>query len=164
MKKAVQIRGCDFWLKIIERYCCVKSFYLIGGQQNVIEETVLKLKREYSGINIVNYRNGYFNEVEKDDLFRDIKEKKPDVVFVATVSPKQEFLMEEMLTCYPALYMGLGGSFDVYVDHVPMAPKWLIKIHMEWAYRLFKEPWRLKRLIRSKNIFKYIKFLFRKGA
>ena len=159
IKDVVQIRGCEFWLKIIERYCCSKSFYLIGGQQKVIENTVKKLKSEYPNINIVNYKNGYFNEIEKIELFQNIKDSKPDIVFVAMGSPKQEFFMEEMLSIHPALYMGLGGSFDVYSGHVPMAPTWLVNIHLEWVYRLLKEP---KRLFRLKNIFKYTKFLFGK--
>ena len=49
---------------------------------------------------------------------------KPDVVFVAMGSPKQELLMEEMSEKHPAIYQGLGGSFDVYTGRVERAPKW----------------------------------------
>ena len=70
---------------------------MVGGKQQVIEETVEKLKKEFKGINILNYRNGYVKtEEEKIDLIQDIKTLKPDVIFVAMGSPKQELLMEEM--------------------------------------------------------------------
>ena len=67
----------------------------------------------------------------------DIEEKKPDVVFVAMGSPKQEYLMEEMQKRNPdAIYQGLGGSFDVYTGAVKRAPKWWVDHNLEFAYRV----------------------------
>lgn len=144
-----KIPGCELWLKIIASlYIENKSFYLVGGKQEVIENTIGKLKAEYSGINIVNYRNGYIKTEEaKQALIADIVEKKPDVVFVAMGSPKQEVLMEEMFQQHPAIYQGLGGSFDVYTGNVKRAPKWWIDHNLEFAYRLVKQPSRIKRQI-----------------
>jgi UDP-N-acetyl-D-mannosaminouronate:lipid I N-acetyl-D-mannosaminouronosyltransferase len=145
-KDAIKIPGVELWLDIIEKYNNNKSFYLVGAKQDVIFKTVEKLKNNYPGIEILNYRNGYFNSVEeKYQLFDDIKNAKPDVVFVAAGSPNQELLMEEMFEHYPALYMGLGGSFDVYSGNVKRAPQFWINLHMEWFYRLIKQPRRLKR-------------------
>lgn len=146
---AVKIPGCELWLKIIERlYREGKSFYLIGGKQEVIDETVEKLHKDFEGVNITGYRNGYIktNE-EKEALIADIVAKKPDVVFVAMGSPKQELLMEEMIEKHPAIYQGLGGSFDVYTGHVDRAPKWWVDHNLEFAYRLVKQPSRIKRQI-----------------
>lgn len=146
---AVKIPGCELWLKIIERlFKDNKKFYLVGGKQEVIDETVEKLKKEYQGINIVGYRNGYIKtDEEKMALIEDIAEKKPDVVFVAMGSPKQELLMEEMMQKHTAIYQGLGGSFDVYTGHVLRAPKWWLDHNLEFAYRLIKQPSRIKRQI-----------------
>ena len=69
------------------------------------------------------------------------------VVFVAMGSPKQELLMEEISMKHPAIYQGLGGSFDVYTGNVKRAPKWWVDHNLEWAYRLVKEPSRIKRQI-----------------
>lgn len=146
---AVKIPGCELWLKIVERLAPKgKSFYLVGGKPEVIDETVAKLKSEFPDVNIVNFRNGYFNgDKDKQALLDDIAEKKPDVVFVAMGSPKQELLMEEMQTIHPALYQGLGGSFDVYTGHAERAPKWWLDHNLEFAYRLIKQPSRIKRQI-----------------
>ena len=106
------------------------------------------MKNEFKGIKILNYRNGYVKtEQEKNDLIQDIKTLKPDVVFVAMGSPKQELLMEEMQKQHLATYQGLGGSFDVYTGNVKRAPKIWIKSNLEWAYRLINEPKRIKRQI-----------------
>ena len=96
-KEACKVPGCELWLKIIARFYQEKTFYLIGGKQQVIEETVEQLRIEYEGIRIVSYRNGYINtEEERQQLIDDIVAKKPDVVFVAMGSPKQELLMEDI--------------------------------------------------------------------
>jgi UDP-N-acetyl-D-mannosaminouronate:lipid I N-acetyl-D-mannosaminouronosyltransferase len=152
----IKIPGCELWLKIIERYYRNKSFYLIGGEQEIIEKTVRKLTSEFKGINIVNFHNGYFDGIEKEIIVQDIKEKKPDVIFVALGSPRQEIFMNELLSIHPALYQGLGGSFDIYVGNSERAPKWWIDHGLEFAYRLIKKPSRIKRQI---YYIKYIIFV-----
>ncbi len=147
-KNACKIPGCELWLKIIAHFLKEKSFYLVGGMQEVIDETVAKLKQEFDGIRIVGYRNGYIKtDEEKQQLIDDIAEKKPGVVFVAMGSPKQELLMEEIQKRHNAIFQGLGGSFDVYTGHVARAPKWWVDHDLEFAYRLIKEPKRIKRQI-----------------
>ena len=148
LKEAIKIPGCELWLDIIAHTNKNKTFYLVGGKQQVIEETVEKLKKEFTGINILNYRNGYVeNEQQKTDLIEDIKTLKPDVIFVAMGSPKQELLIEEIQKEYQATYQGLGGSFDVYTGYVNRSPQWLVKFNLEWAYRLIRQPFRIKRQI-----------------
>jgi len=157
-KDTVKIPGCELWLDIISQAYKNKSFYLVGGKQQVINETVEKLKKEFKGINILNYRNGYIKtELEKIDLIHDIKTLKPDVVFVAMGSPKQELLMEEMQKIHYATYQGLGGSFDVYTGYVERAPQLWVKFNLEWAYRLIKQPSRIKRQIHLFRFFVLLK-------
>ena len=144
----VKIPGCELWLDIIKKFENDKSFYLIGGKNEVINETVNKLKTEYPNIKIVNFRNGYFKTIEeKEKLIQDVLKHKPDVVFVAMGSPKQELLMEEIHQSHPVVYQGLGGSFDVYIGKTARASKWWVNNNLEWAYRLINQPSRLKRQI-----------------
>lgn len=154
-KDAVKIPGCELWLKIVERlHQEGKSFYLVGSKQEVIEETVAKLRAEFDGLRLAGYRNGYLKTPEeKEQLLADIATTKPDVVFVAMGSPKQELLMEEMLERHKAIYQGLGGSFDVYTGHVERAPKWWLDHNLEFAYRLLKQPSRITRQI---HLFRFL--------
>lgn len=148
-KDAIKVAGCELWLSLIEQYYKEKTFYLVGAKQTVIDETVTKLKKQFEGMRIVGFRNGYISsEEEKQALIDDIAEKKPDVVFVAMGSPKQELLMEEMMQQHKAIYQGLGGSFDVYTGYVKRAPKWWVSHHVEWLYRLIHQPSRIKRQIK----------------
>lgn len=154
INNAIKIPGCEFWLDIIERYYKNKKFYLIGSTDEVIKKVVDKLQSKFSGIDIVGYRNGYINETDKRQLKNDLMSSKADIVFVAQGSPKQEYFMEELSQEYPALYMGLGGSFDIYSGLKKRAPNFFLKNNLEWFYRLMREPTRIKR-----NIV-FIKFLY----
>ena len=58
-KSVVKIPGCELWLDVVKQHFKDKSFYLVGGKQEVIETTVNKLQSEFEGITICNYRNGY---------------------------------------------------------------------------------------------------------
>ena len=159
-KDACKIPGCELWLKIITRFYKEKTFYLVGGKPQIVNETVEKLCSEYQDIRIVGYRNGYIKtDEEKRRLIDDIVEKKPDVVFVAMGSPKQELLMEEIQQRHRAIFQGLGGSFDVYTGHVQRAPNGWVEHNLEFAYRLIKEPKRIKRQI---HLVKYAWWLMKK--
>jgi len=153
----VKIPGAEFWLDIVERFYKEKTFYLIGAKRCVIEKTVTRLRNEYTGIKIVNYRNGYIGEDEYPALFEDIVKKAPDVVFVAMGSPRQEYVMQKMFGHHKALYMGLGGSFDVYTGEKKRAPKLLQSVGLEWSYRLFKEP---SRVFRQTSLVTFAYMLF----
>jgi UDP-N-acetyl-D-mannosaminouronate:lipid I N-acetyl-D-mannosaminouronosyltransferase len=155
IKDAVKIPGCELWLDIISRAYIKNSFYFVGGTEETINNTISKLKADFGGIKILGYRNGYIKtEEERNLLIQDIINKKPDFVFVAMGSPKQEYLMQDIEKNHKAVYQGLGGSFDVYVGKVERAPKWWVRHNLEWAYRLLKQPSRFKRQITL------IKFLF----
>lgn len=153
-KEVVKIPGCELWLDIVQKHHKDKSFYLVGGKQEVIEATVKQLQAQYKGINICNYRNGYIKtDAEEKTLIEDIIKHKPDIVFVAMGSPKQELLMERIQKQHQAVYQGLGGSFDVYTGNVKRAPQWWVKNNLEWAYRLINQPSRIKRQIHLVRFF-----------
>ncbi|MGK2860475.1 MAG: WecB/TagA/CpsF family glycosyltransferase [Chitinophagaceae bacterium] len=152
---AVKIAGAEFWLDVIERYQSEHSFYFLGSGQQVIDTTISRLKEQFPGIHITGYRSGYLESGDEQAILKHLTEQKPGVVFVAMGSPKQEFLMAKFLARHPALYMGLGGSFDVYSGIKKRAPRIFINLGLEWFYRLLKEPTRISRQL---NL---VKFLFR---
>lgn len=144
----VKMAGCELWLDIVKMHFRNKSFYLVGARSSVIEATVAGLRSEFPGIQILAHRDGYIqNDAERRALVKDVIAKSPDVVFVAMGSPAQEILMQEMREVHPAVYMGLGGSFDVYTGRVRRAPSWWVNSHLEWLYRLLQEPSRVKRQV-----------------
>ncbi len=124
-----------------------KSVYLLGTKQETLEKCVSNLKNKYTKLNICGYRNGFFNLDSCDDLISEINTKRPYAIFAAMGSPRQEKFISMYMHKLPCkIYMGVGGSFDVFAGEVKRAPRWMIKLGIEWLYRVFKEPWRIKRL------------------
>lgn len=150
---AIKVAGAEFWLDIITKYELTKSFYIVGSSKEVIEETISRLYKDFPKIKIVGCRDGYLKDGEEEVLLKDIIRTKPNVVFVAMGSPKQEFLMQRLLLEYPALYMGLGGSFDIYTGKINRAPEAFQKLGLEWFYRLLKEPTRWRRQLNLGQFF-----------
>ncbi|MCX0378505.1 WecB/TagA/CpsF family glycosyltransferase [Clostridium perfringens] len=121
--------------------------FLLGAKEDTLIKCKEKIKENYSGINIVGSNNGFFDLDNCDDLVEKINESKADILFVAMGAPRQEVFIEkykDKLSC--KIFMGVGGSFDVFAGNVNRAPQFMINIGMEWLYRVAKEPWRIKRL------------------
>lgn len=135
IKNAIKIPGCELWLEFIKQNPN-KLYYIIGGTGETIEMTIEKLQATYPTIRIVGYKDGFFKSTEEEKaLICSIKLSKPDFVFVAMGSPKQEYLLNKIHEAYPTIMMGLGGSYDVFVGKVKRAPKWMIKLNLETFYR-----------------------------
>lgn len=143
-KEAIKIPGVELWINVLQN-SIGKKVYFLGASKEVIEKTVQKAKLEFPNISIVGYRDGYFKDSDFNNIKTEILSKKPDIVLIALGQPRQEYIAEELLNLHPALYMGLGGSFDIYSGVKQRAPKFFLDNGLEWLYRLLKEPTRIKR-------------------
>ncbi len=124
-----------------------KSIYLLGTKQDVLDKCIVNIKNRYPKIKIAGSHDGYFDIKNCEAILDDIKEKKPYGIFVAMGCPKQELFIANYMDKLPCtIFMGVGGSFDVFAGEVKRAPKWMINIGLEWLYRVLKEPARIRRL------------------
>ena len=113
------------------------------------------ISQNYPHAIISGYENGYAQD--RQAVFTKIKTLKPDVVLVALGIPEQELLIYNNLKGFDkGIFVGVGGSFDVLSGTKKRAPKIFIRMHLEWLYRILKEPKRFKRFLNSnvKYIFK----------
>lgn len=121
-----------------------KTNLLVWGKPGVAAAAAEKLKALYPGIQIAGIQHGY--ETDNEKVIAKINEAKPDILFVAMGSPKQEnWINANRDQLYPTIYQGVGGSFDVLAGNVKRAPKAFQKVGLEWFYRLMMEPKRIKR-------------------
>lgn len=143
-----KIAGIDVMEEVIK--LCIKnneSIYLIGAKEDVLKSCIHNLKVKYPDVNISGSHNGYFDLNNCEDILDDIMSKKPYALFVAMGSPRQDiFIIRNMDKLPCRVFMGVGGSFDVFSGKSKRAPKWMISMGLEWLYRVYKEPWRIKRL------------------
>jgi len=150
-----RIAGADLWEAIMERAGKENSpVFLVGGRQAVLERTIEQLRGRWN-VNIVGFQDGYFTPEQRTSVCERIKSSGAAIVTVAMGSPRQELLMRDCRQLYPdALYMGVGGTYDVFVGEVKRAPKIWQKWGLEWLYRLIHQPSRLPRQL------KLLKYLF----
>ncbi|KEI02193.1 WecB/TagA/CpsF family glycosyltransferase [Clostridium botulinum] len=124
-----------------------KGIYLVGAKQEVLDNCILNLENKYPNLKIEGSHNGYFDLENCSDIVEDIKNKSPYALFVAMGCPRQEIFIQNNFEKLPCnIFMGVGGSFDVFSGKVNRAPKWMINLGLEWLYRVIKEPFRIKRL------------------
>lgn len=158
MPLAERITGIDL-INYICRLAVQKNYrlYLLGARKEIIEKAGNNLKVKFPGINIVGSHHGYFSENtagddyglnEEEGIIQEIKDKRPDFLLVGMGVPKQEFwIFKHKDELGVPVCIGIGGSFDVLSGNIPRAPFWMQKHGMEWMFRLFKEPKRIKRTI-----------------
>lgn len=132
-----------------------KTIYLFGSKQEIIDSMKDVLKEKYPNLKLVGSSNGYVQD--KDKVFEEMSKLKPDIILVALGIPLQEKLIYKHLSLFDkGIFVGVGGSFDVISGHKKRAPQIIIKLNLEWLYRIICEPKRLKRFYDSN-----VKFMFR---
>ncbi|MEO3992372.1 lipopolysaccharide N-acetylmannosaminouronosyltransferase [Pseudocitrobacter cyperus] len=144
-----RVAGADLWEALMERAGREGTpVFLVGGKPDVLAQTEAKLRQQWN-VNLVGTQDGYFQPEQRQALFERIRESGAKIVTVAMGSPKQEILMRDSREIYPdALYMGVGGTYDVFTGHVKRAPKFWQKLGLEWLYRLLSQPSRITRQLR----------------
>lgn len=144
-----RVAGADLWQGIMQRAGQegVRVF-LIGGQPAILAQTAQLLRTRWN-VNIVGMQDGYFASTEQELLFGRVRASGAAIVTVAMGSPKQEKFMHACRAHYPdALYMGVGGTYDVFTGHVKRAPLLWQRLGLEWLYRLICQPSRLRRQLK----------------
>nr|WP_314267493.1 lipopolysaccharide N-acetylmannosaminouronosyltransferase [uncultured Moellerella sp.] len=152
--EVTRVAGADLWEAMMERAGQEGTpVFLVGGKPEILAETESKLRGQWN-VNIVGSQDGYFKAEDREALFARIHESGAKIVTVAMGSPKQEILMRDCRIVHPeALYMGVGGTYDVFTGHVKRAPKVWQNMGLEWLYRLLSQPSRIRRQ------FKLLKFV-----
>lgn len=145
-----RVTGIELWEKLMAIAAEKKlRVLLLGARPEVNYATADMLKK--MGVNIVENIHGY--EQNEQVFVNALKQQRPHIVTVAMGSPRQEKLISKLRPHHAfAFYMGVGGSYDAFTSHVTRAPAIIRKIHLEWFYRLCKQPSRFRRLF---PLFKY---------
>ena len=124
-----------------------KSVFLLGSKPGVAEQAGRNLAEKYPGLVIAGFSDGYFTDDEP--VIEHINRTNPDLLLVCLGSPKQELWMaSNLLRLNTNLCAGLGGSIDVFAGRAKRAPVFFQRLGLEWFYRLIREPWRIKRMIK----------------
>jgi N-acetylglucosaminyldiphosphoundecaprenol N-acetyl-beta-D-mannosaminyltransferase len=123
--------------------------FMLGSSDGVAQRAADALRRRYQGLQIVGTHHGFFRPgPEEEEVLERIKGAKPKVLLAALGVPRQEkWLAAHLGTLRVPVAIGVGGSFDVWAGVTRRAPKWVRQLHLEWLYRVLRQPSRFKRLL-----------------
>ena len=143
-----KVAGVDFaagLLGILERNG--QSLYLLGGKTGIGELAAQKMLEAHPQLRIAGIADGYFQD--EAPVIAKINASGADALFVCLGAPKQErFMVQHRQELHVHLMAGLGGSLDAFAGTVQRAPAWMIRLNLEWLYRLIREPKRFRRMLR----------------
>jgi len=120
--------------------------YFLGAQRGIAEEAVLRLKNRHPGLRVAGTHHGYFQKEgeETQKVLDAINRIAPDILIVGFGMPLQEkWLCENWEKIDARVFLTGGAVFDYASGRIRRAPEWMIRIHLEWLFRLLNEPRRL---------------------
>ena len=146
---AERVTGID----LVNSICAASAhrgwkLYILGSAPGVADTAAQNICAKYPGCNIIGTHHGYFDAAEEQNILAELRELKPDVLFVALGAPKQEYwIADHIAQLGIPVGMGIGGSMDVLSGNVKRAPEWMQKLSLEWLYRFLLQPTRFKRML-----------------
>lgn len=122
--------------------------FMFGGAPGVAEKAAQVWQEKLPQLAIAGVENGYLTPETEQKLQETLANKQPRIILVGLGVPRQEFwIAQHRYLCPEAIWIGVGGSFDIWAGIKSRAPGWLRDNHLEWLYRLYQEPWRWRRMM-----------------
>lgn len=125
-----------------------KCFFL-GSTEVTLQKILENALIDYPNVQVCSYSPPFkpkFNEEENRVIVERINAELPDVLFVGMTAPKQEkWAFENFDKLNVNHVCCIGAVFDFYAGTSKRAPKWMVKIGLEWFYRLISNPKRMWR-------------------
>ena len=140
-----RVAGIDLMFELFS-LANVRGFrvFLLGATRETIDRVVTIARRDYPGMVVAGYRDGYFDASQEPEVAKEIGESQADMLFVAMTSPKKEIFMKKWgRIMNVSICHGVGGSFDVMAGVTRRAPRWMQRAGLEWFYRVMQEPGRM---------------------
>jgi N-acetylglucosaminyldiphosphoundecaprenol N-acetyl-beta-D-mannosaminyltransferase len=125
-----------------------ESVFFYGGAPGVAAAAAQHWQRRNPNLQVAGVQHGFVTPEEQPAFQEQLRASQPSVVLLALGVPRQEFWMRDHRhLCPSAIWIGVGGSFDIWAGHKTRAPDWFCNNHLEWLYRLYQEPWRWRRML-----------------
>ncbi len=122
------------------------TMFLLGAQPGVAEKAARILQERFPGLRVAGTYPGSPRDEDYPEIARRIKDARPDILLVAYGAPRQDlWIARHKNDLNTPVSMGVGGAFDFVAGVQKRAPAWLIRLNLEWLWRLITQPWRWKR-------------------
>jgi len=134
-----------------------KSVYFIGTDKVSIQKAVDNIQDQYKDLNIIGYRDGYFQKDERQDILNNIKTLNPDIVICGMGTIAQEkFLIDLLKNGWTGCSFSCGGFLHQTASKIIYYPEFFNKHNIRWLYRMYKEPKVIKRYFVDYTTFVFV--------
>lgn len=142
-KRYEQYCGSQIFIDIIRS----RKYRMIfmGTSQSTLQGLKKNLMKENPNVGSMTFLELPYKAVEDFDyegIAKEIEADGADIIWIALGAPKQEIFMSKLK---PHLKRGVmiavGAAFKFYSGtDTKRAPQWMIRCHLEFVHRIFKEP------------------------
>lgn len=123
------------------------SICFFGGTPDTAQKALVAWQQKFPNLKILS-QHGYISGEQETEWKQTLANKQPQIIFVGIGVPRQElWIRENRHLCPNSIWIGVGGSFDIWAGNKSRAPRWLRNNNLEWSYRLYQEPWRWRRML-----------------
>jgi len=134
-----------------------RRLFLLGGESGVAERAAAQLQEHAPGLVIAGWASPRLDarpgEAQLGPLREQLADTRPDLVYCAFGSPKQEWVAEALREALPgAWWLGCGISLSFLAGEVVRAPVWAQRLGLEWLHRMAQEPGRLAGRYLGRNL------------
>jgi N-acetylglucosaminyldiphosphoundecaprenol N-acetyl-beta-D-mannosaminyltransferase len=147
-KRLRRCPGIELAESLLQTLSPDQSVFFLGAAPGIADQAAQNWRSRKPDLTIVGVQNGYFTPADLPALEAQLHTLQPTVILVALGVPRQEFwIAERRSLCPQAIWIGVGGSFDIWAGTKERAPAFFCNNHLEWLYRLYQEPWRWRRML-----------------
>ncbi|MEM9264937.1 MAG: WecB/TagA/CpsF family glycosyltransferase [Cyanobacteria bacterium P01_F01_bin.13] len=147
-QKLKRYAGIEFAADVMEQLNPLESVVFYGGAPGLAATAAQYWQQQFPNLKVEIAQHGYLSGTEQLELRNELKTLQPSIIFVGLGVPRQElWIANHRHLCPHAIWIGVGGSFDIWAGQKQRAPRWMCNNNLEWLYRLYQEPWRWRRML-----------------
>ena len=145
-----RVYGPDLMLTLSDRGRArgLRHFYY-GSTPAVLERLRARLQQRFPGLDVAGVHAPPFRALTDEEVAATaalINAARPDIVWVGLGTPKQDEWVGRFRPLLEApVLVAVGAAFDFHAGMVRQAPRWMMRMGLEWFFRLLMEPRRLWR-------------------
>jgi N-acetylglucosaminyldiphosphoundecaprenol N-acetyl-beta-D-mannosaminyltransferase len=121
--------------------------YFLGAAEGVAQAAGERLRALYPGLVVAGAFAGSPSPADEEALVARVRAARPQVLLVAYGAPAQDrWIARNKARLEVPVSLGVGGAFDFVAGVAQRAPVWARRLGLEWLHRLWRQPWRARRI------------------
>jgi N-acetylglucosaminyldiphosphoundecaprenol N-acetyl-beta-D-mannosaminyltransferase len=134
------------WLRPMLPEAVARGWRLLflGARPGIADRAAAMLRAEFPGLQIEG-RHGFFDptsgSASGEAVLEEVQGYRPDILCLGMGMPRQEHWIEDHLDRLNAkVILNLGGFMDLLTGELPLPPRWISRLGLEWLVRLVTRP------------------------